>query len=319
MTRKIIILVLLVILAFKPMGVFAQDKVVLKVGVLPIIESLPLAISGAQSAIANSNITVQVEVFSTWTALEAAYRTGIVDIAAMTAPKAIKMAGNNIPLKILMSLHRNGNMLVTNFTQDSAEQFEGTIIGVSGNDTGQLILLSEFIKKQGLKLGPQVRYIAIPQSKALELLSSGKIQGFLLSEPYGSMALAEGIAKQAFPGVEIMDNFVDVLLIANPLIIKSHQKEVKKLVEAVNQAGKMITKDVVSSKGKQAAFSQLEILGIDPEIVSMSLCSPISKIRFDDLTVSLDELKKIEKLALSLGILNAGIDLSKITDTQFSQ
>ncbi|MFH1062847.1 MAG: ABC transporter substrate-binding protein [Candidatus Omnitrophota bacterium] len=319
MPRKIIIMGLLMLLAFKPACVFAQDKVVLKVGLLPIIESLPLAIGATQAEVSNANMSVQIEVFSTWTGLEAAYRTGIIDIAAMTAPKVIKMANRNIPLKIIMGLHRNGDMLVTNFSQDSADSFRGTMIGVSGNDTGQLLLLAEFLKSKGLELGPDVRYIAIPQTRALDLLRTEKIQGFLLSEPYGTMAQAEGIVKTAVPGVAIRDNFIDVVLMVNPLIIKRHSKELKQLVDAIKKSGQIIEKDLKNSGGKQIAFSQFEILGIDPEIVQKSLNNSASKIRFDDMRIKQEDLENVEKQALDLGILDSAVNLADIIDNQFSR
>jgi ABC-type nitrate/sulfonate/bicarbonate transport system substrate-binding protein len=320
MPRKIIIMGLLLIMAFKPVRAFADDKVVLNIGVLPIIESLAVAICETQPEITQSNISIHFEVFSTWTALEAAYRTGIVDIAAMTAPKTLKMASNNIPVKILLGLHRNGNMLVTNFDLNSPDKFKGTMIGVSGNDTGQLLLLSQYLKKHDIALGAEVRYIAIPQSKAVELLRIGKIQGFLLSEPYGTMAQAEeGLVKSAVPGVEISENFVDVLLIATPTILKSNPKEIKILVDAIKKSGLMIEKDVKTSQGKQVSFLQSDVSGIVPAIVQKALCNPASKLKFDDMQINVDELKEIEKQALSLGILDSGVDFNNIVDTQFSR
>jgi ABC-type nitrate/sulfonate/bicarbonate transport system substrate-binding protein len=320
MPRKIIIMGLLLIMAFKPVCAFAEDKVTLNIGVLPIIESLAVVICETQPEIMQSNIAIHIEVFSTWTALEAAYRTGIVDIAAMTAPKTLKMAISNIPVKILLGLHRNGDMLVTNFDLASPDKFKGTIIGVSGNDTGQLLLLSKYLKKHDIVLGRDVRYIAIPQTKAVDLLRIGKIQGFLLSEPYGTMAQAEeGLVKGAVSGAEINENFVDVVLIAKPSILKTYPNEIKLLVAAIKKSGLMIEKDVKKSQGKQVSFLQADVLGIVPAIVQKSLCNPTSKIKFDDMQIDLNELKEIEKQALSLGILDSGVNFNDIVDTQFSR
>ncbi len=320
MPRKIIVLVmLLVMLTFKPVCGFAQEKSVIKVGLLPIIESLPLAISATQAEVVNSNFSVEIEVFSTWTALEAAYRTGMVDTVAMTASKALKMASHNVPVRILMGLHKNGNMLVTNFNHISADSFKGKMIGVSGNDTGQLLLLAEFIKDLGMELGPDVRYIAIPQSKALELLRSGRIDGFLLSEPYGTMAIDEGLVKKAVPGVSIKRDFVDLVLIASPKTIKSHFKEIKHLVAAIKQAGKIIKNDVEKSGGKQVSLTQLDVLGIKPEIVQKALSYSASKIKYDDMRITKEDLKEVEKAGLNLGFLDTSMDLDKIIERKFSR
>lgn len=315
MPRKIILLVLLLaIMTIKPVSSFGQDKVEIKIGLLPVVESLPLVIAASQPKITTADFTVKFEVFSTWTALEAAYRTGMIDLAAMTAPKAIKLASKSIPLKILMGLHRNGNMLVTSFDPTKAENFKGKLIGVSGNDTGQLLLLAKFTKDKGIVLGAETRYIPIPQSKALELLENERIQGFLLSEPYGTMAIKRGLVKQSVTGAQIQNNFKDIIIIANPQSLKDYSSQIRLILSVTKEAGKIIDDDIRKSGAKQISLTQLDVLGIPAEIVQSALTNSNSKIKYDDMSISKSDLQEIERRALALGILDTSTVLDDFVD-----
>lgn len=320
MPRKIIVLViLLAMLICRPVIGFAQEKELIKIGVLPIVESMALVMTATQPEIATSNFNIKFEVFSTWTALEAAYRVGMIDMMAMTAPKVLKMANSNVPVKIVMALHRNGDMLVTSFDADKKENFKGRLIGVSGNDTGQLLLLAKYMKERGIELGTDVRYIPIPQSKVLQLLSSERIQGFLFSEPTGTMAIKEGLVKKFVHGVAINRNFIDVLLVSSSNFIDDHQKEIELLVSTIKKCGRDVENDIQKSGGKQVSLTQFDILGIEPEIVQKSLSDSANKLNFSSLGFSIDELADIEQQALKLNILDTSIDLPKIVDTRFSR
>jgi len=320
MPRKIIVLViLLAMLVCQPKLGFAQDKRVIKIGVLPVVESLPVTICGTQAEIATSNFKIEHEVFSTWTALEAAYRVGMVDLIAMTAPKVLKMANKNVPVRILMALHRNGNMLVTSFDLDRKENFKNTLIGVSGNDTGQLLLLAAYLKDRGVDLGTEVRFIPIPQSKVIQLFSTERIQGFLLSEPYGTIAKKEGLVKKSVYGVEIKKNFIDVLLVGHPKFIDGNEKELKIIVDAIKKTGKEIENDIAKSGGKQTSLTQFDILGVEPAIMQQSLSDKGNKLNFTSMGISANDLSDIEQQALKLGIIDSSLDLPKLIDTRFSR
>lgn len=290
-----------------------KEKLRLTVGVISAIEELPVIISKMEAVVPLDKINVNVEVFYSWTALEAAFRTGMVDAAGITSLKAFKMHLDKVPLKILMLLHRKGSSLVLS----SSESLKGKLIGISGNDTGQVVLLKRYLDKKGLKLGYDVRYILIPFARALGLLREEKISGFILPEPYGSMAQAEGLAKEYILGKDIMANFIDVVLIVNPKKIAENKEAIKEWVDSIKKSGEFIEEDKAKTHAQQVASLQQEILNLDPVLLQRALSNDLGAIQFINLQATESVFEETIKTGLELDILSGTVDLKDIIDDRF--
>jgi len=294
---------------------FAQDKVLVRIGVMPVVEHLPFVLLEKESAAPLHSAKVKLDMYTSWTALEAAYRTGAVDAAAITLPKALLMAYDGVPLKIVLVVNRNGTALVLN--SDSPNKLKGKIVGGSGSDTMQLLVFDKFLKSINLSLGYDVRFILIPFSKAFSLFERNRIYGFCLPEPYGAYVQNKHLAGKVILSKDIMPEHIDSVLIVNPGLIEKHPAVVKEMVKSIVLSARFIEDDKKSSSSQQTAMSQLSVFNIPPEVVQEALTNPYDRVLFKNLIPSAEEIADIMDTLIRLKVLKGRIDLKKIVDTSF--
>ncbi|MFH2144993.1 MAG: ABC transporter substrate-binding protein [Candidatus Omnitrophota bacterium] len=296
-----------------------NKKLQLTVGIIATLEELPIVLSKKETTMPLNKIDLKLEVFNSWTALEAAFRTGMVDAAGITVLKAFKMQLDNVPMKLVLFLHRKGSSLV--FSQETTpENLKGKLIGVSGNDTNQVLVLERFLEQKGLKLGYDVRYILVPFRRAVALMKEEKIAGFVLPEPYGVMALAEpDLVKDYILGKDIMPEGIDVVLIINPKKIEENRAAIAEWISSIVKSGAYIEEDKRKTAGEQVSLIQQDILNIDPTLMQKALGNNIQAIDYSDLYPNISDLEKVMKKGLSLDILSGVVKLSDVVDTSFTR
>jgi NitT/TauT family transport system substrate-binding protein len=294
-----------------------QEDYRFRVGVMPLVEHIPVLLAQGEIASSNAKEKVQLDVYSSWTALEAAFRTGAIDGAAITLPKALLMAYEGIPLKILLNVGRNGSAIIVN--NDSADALKGKIMGGSGNDTMDLLVFARFLKDKKLRMGRDVRYLLIPFGRTISLMKEDRIFGFCLSEPYGALAEKEAVAKRVILSKDVYPNHINSVLIVSPKALKEHPDVVKAFVKSLIKAGTFIEKDKDDSGGKQTAMSQVNIFKMDPELVSRALTMPKDRIVFKNFVPQVTEIEEIAKSLMSLNVLSGMVNLKEIVDTRYSE
>ncbi|MFA6217898.1 MAG: ABC transporter substrate-binding protein [Candidatus Omnitrophota bacterium] len=292
-----------------------QEEYTMRVGVIPLVEHIPLLLAQKEIAATVTKEKVQLDVYNSWTALEAAFRTGAIDAAAITLPKALLMAYEGVPLKILLVVGRNGSTIVLN--NDSADALKGKITGGSGNDTMDLLVFARFLKEKKLRLGRDVRYLLIPFSRTIALMKEERIYGFCLSEPYGALAEKEAVAKRVILSKDIYPNLINSVLIVNPQTLKNHPDVIKLFVKELTKAAAFIEKDKDASNGAQTAMAQVNIFKINPEVVKRALTMPKDRILFKNLVPQAQEIENVEKDLMGLNVLSGMVKLNDIIDTRF--
>lgn len=314
--RKGVITILLGFFFFlNTFPLFCQEEEPLRVGILPIAEHLPIVISKTQIAFPLKRVKVKLDLYTSWTALEAAFRTKAVDAIAITLPKAILMAYDGVPLKIVLVLARNGTALVLN--DDSKESLMGKLVGGSGSDTTQLIIFKKFLKTKELRLGYDTRNILVPFDKAISYLKEERIYGFCLPEPYGVLAENEKVAKKIILSRDIAPGHISSVLIIQPETIATKPGRSKEWVESVIKSAEFIEQDKKNSGGRQVAVAQAKILNIDVQSVIKVLSSPADRVSFKDLTPVASEIQAVMKETMDIGALAGTIDPDKIIDDQY--
>ncbi|MDD5731260.1 MAG: ABC transporter substrate-binding protein [Candidatus Omnitrophica bacterium] len=292
-----------------------QEEFSLRVGVIPLVEQIPLVVTQKDYFIKNSKI--KLDVYDSWTALEAAFRTGAVGAAVITLPKALIMAYEGIPLKIVLVVNRNGSAFVSK--SDSLKDLKGTIIGGSGNDTMDLVIFSKILKSQGLKLGYDVKYLLIPLKRATALLKEDRLFGFCLPEPYGAMAEKEGLVKKIVLSKDVYPNHIDSVLIVNPALLKKYPDQVKDYVSKIIKSAQFVEKDKDASKGKQSALAQADIFKLDPDLVCIALTKPKDRVLFNNFTPSATEIGEVQQALMELGAQGGAVKLNDIIETKYAE
>jgi ABC-type nitrate/sulfonate/bicarbonate transport system substrate-binding protein len=316
--QKIMFLIVVfsgLIFFFSGFDSFAQsEKKVFRVGVMPVCGHLS-AVIAKKNFMETLKMPVVLDVYDSWTALEAAYRTGAVDAVIITVAKALTMGYDNVALKIIMVVSRNGSSLT--LSGDSQQDVRGKIIGGSGNDTMELAVFSKFLEIHKLRMGYDVRYLLIPFNRATILLKEGAIYGYCLPEPYGEMAIKNKLAKTIILSKDIMPNHINDVLVVNPQVIKKYPQIIKELVQALIKASDFIENDKNISQAKQTALAQIDLLKMDVAIVRTVLTEPKDRVLFTNLKLNNKEINEIMNFLVFSGNLGGKVDLNKLIDDQF--
>ena len=298
-------------------GFAQQQEEKLRIGLLPIIDHLPLVISQKEIAVPLKGVRIDLDLYRSWTGLEAAYRTGAVDGAAIDLSKALIMAYDGVPLKIVLVLSRNGTALVVN--SDNPEDIKGKIIASSGSDTIQLLIFNEFLKKKGLRMGYDVRSVITRFAKATMRMKEEKFYGFCLPEPYGALAEEEGVVNKLILSKDIVPNQISSVLIVSPQVIASKPGMIKTWVRSVIKSMEFIERDKTASGGRQSAVSQTDVFRFDPKVVERILTGPLDRVSFKDFSPSETEIKETAIKLMKVGILGGLVDFKKIIDKEYTK
>ncbi|MCM8812690.1 MAG: ABC transporter substrate-binding protein [Candidatus Omnitrophica bacterium] len=291
----------------------AQEDTALSVraGLLPVVEELPLVLAAKEAAMPLHQIKISLELFRSATALEAALKTGMVDVAGIPLIQATRMIVRGVPLKIVLLLHRGGSGVVLPAGL-SEKGLRNALIGIPGNDAGQLLALAAIVEPYGLKLGIDVRYIGIPLHRANNLLATKRISGFLLPEPYGQMAVREGLSTEVFAAKNFLPDMIDLVAVVRQDLIEKNPRAIKELVESLHASGRFIEVDRKKTGGSQAALHQKDVLGFDVDLFAQALGTDQSMIRFDQLAVEEKEVSALLKRALAMEMLEKSVKAETI-------
>lgn len=292
-----------------------EYKTALRIGVLPICGHLPLVIAEKEIGTSLHGVKINLDIYSSWTALEAAFRVKAVDAAAIDLSKALIMAYDGVPLKIMAVVSRNGTALI--LRDSSPDKLRDQIVGGSGSDTMQLLIFSQFIKSKGLKLGYDVRSILVPFRRAIDRFKAGDIFGFSLPEPYGAIAEEEHLGASMILSKDILPHHISSVFIVQPEVLREKPGDIKILVKSLVEAEEFIETDKKETNATQTAVAQRDIFGIKQSAVKRALTQPQDRVLFEQPIPFPDEIKEDENMLIKLGVLGGVIDLNRVIDTEY--
>ena len=106
MKRYLILLGLLLIIST---NVFAKET--MKVGYLPILDHLILAVSHERENELFKEVDVEPKMFKKWDELAGAIKAGTIDAAFILSPLAMDMFNSGADIRVVLLGHRNGSAL----------------------------------------------------------------------------------------------------------------------------------------------------------------------------------------------------------------
>lgn len=290
-------------------NVTAADKTEIRIGVLPSLAHLPVVLSAKEVAFPLEQAKVTIDIYNSWTALEAAFRTNAVDMAALTLPKVLNMAFDGVPLRIILVLSRNGSSIL--LKEDAASSLKNKITGNSGSDTMELAIFKEFIQSKNLKFGYDVRSILIPIKRSVQLFDSGRIFGFCLPSPYGYIAQQKSQGKLILSG-EIMPYHINSVLIVNPAVWEKKKTAIAEVVRSIIVSGEFIEKDKEDSGGMQTAVAQEEVFKFSAKLVAKALSQPKERVVFSNMKLDVKELNQTMEDLVKIGVVKGRVNINKI-------
>ena len=185
----------------------------LKIGLMPDIDSIPFIIAQEKGYFKEEGVDVELQYFKSAMDRDSALQSGNLDggVSDMLAAGFAKAGGFDV--KITSSTNGNYCLIAgTGNTAKSLAEMKGQNISVSKNTIIEFVL-DEMLAQNNMTEA-DINKTVIPQIPTrLEMLQNGKLDGAVLPEPMGSIAVKNGSylvnsseAMKINPGVMVFTN-----------------------------------------------------------------------------------------------------------------
>jgi NitT/TauT family transport system substrate-binding protein len=249
---------------FLPSALNARaNKSSLSIGYLPITDAAPLLIAYALGYFSQEGVAMNRPVMvRSWKVLTESFLTGKFDLTHMLFPIPVWMRfKHNIPVKVLAWNHTNGSAITVSGNSDiySFNDLRGKQMAVPSWYSMHNLILQLGIREMGLR--PVIK----PQSSKLEkdevnlfilsppemptALLGGKIDGFIVAEPFNALAELKLKARiMRFSG-DIWKDHPCCVIVCNEHLINQDSSSVQKAINAIVRAQIWLT-----ANPKEAAY-----------------------------------------------------------------
>ena len=305
------------ILCFIPSTLSA--KTVIRVGYLPILDHLTLLVSHAQDNKNFQYVEIQPKLFKSWDRLTDALKSEVIDAAFILSPLAMDLFNHGLPIQTILLGHRDGSALTMNKTLlfHSAQDLKGKNIAVPHTQSTHLVLLRKHLLDADLSF-KEVNTPIIPPVEMFGALLTNKIDGFIVAEPFGIMAQAQGIGKMLILTKDILNHHIDCILVVRQHTLTQVSQAIQEWVSSLIRAGQWIEQDKLKQGSQEVArLVAYKYLPHSEKIIVEALQHPQDRISFDDLNPGKEDFQQMMELAIQTEVLNNKVDLNKFVNDVF--
>ncbi|MBR1554418.1 MAG: ABC transporter substrate-binding protein [Oscillospiraceae bacterium] len=268
-----------------------EGKKIVKIAYLPITHALPVFEAAEELKASDDELQVELIKYGSWPELLDALNTGRVDGASVLIELAMKSKQEGIGIKAVALGHKDGNVIVTNDSVQSAEDLKGKTFAIPHRQSSHNILLNDALAQAGLTVDDvNVTELAPPEMPSA--LASGQIDGYCVAEPFGAKAVSLDAGHVLYTSEELWPDSLCCGLVLTDAFIDGRTEDASHFVQSYKEAGKNLT----PAKAKEIAA---EYLQQDDAVLDLSL----KWIRYDDLEITEDTYQvlteKVQKYGLS--------------------
>lgn len=196
------------LLAGAPLPARAQDDDELHIGYLPITDAAALLVAHAKGFFEAEGLKVaRPTPVRSWSALVEGFAAGKFNLVHLLKPIPVWMRYNNrLPVKVLAWAHTNGSGLVVG-GQSGLREFRdlgGKRVAVPFWYSMHNVVLQAALRQAGLKpviraegalAGDEVALQILPPPEMLAALVAGKIDGYIVAEPFNALGEIKAKAR----------------------------------------------------------------------------------------------------------------------------
>ena len=305
------------------------DKPVVRVGHLKITDHLILGISkmkADQGIEPLEHCQLETVPHLGWNQVADSLASGSINAAFVLAPTAMDLFKSGVKIKLLLFTHKTGSVLITNKKANikSVEDFKGKVVIIPYQLSVHHMLLHQMLKNAGLlpgtgaTLGADVLLEVMAPSQmpeAIQYDEEGEVAGFIVAEPYGSQAVAEGYGEEFALSKDLWPKHPCCVFVATDELIQNHPQAVLELTKSLVASGQSIEQNPDAAAKLGALF-----LGQTPEVIKRVLTEPVDRITTSELFPQKEDLAKIQDyMCDQMQVLKSKIDLDKFVDTRFAE
>jgi NitT/TauT family transport system substrate-binding protein len=175
----------------------------LRIGYLPITDASPLLIADALRLYQEEGLgDPKVHLLRSWAQIVEAFQAREVNVVHLLMPTAIWLRyARQFPARVIAWNHLNGSALTVGQEIQRLQDLAGKTVAIPFWYSIHNVILQMLLDRAGLRPllggeahpGPQdVRLVVMPPPEMPAALSAGQIAGFIVAEPFGALAEAQG-------------------------------------------------------------------------------------------------------------------------------
>ncbi len=217
--------------------------------------SAALAIANAKGMYESEGMKVELQQFNVGADIVIAMAAGQIDVGYVGTAPATMAIDNGMPLKIVGAVNEEGSGIVIspNSTINNVTDFEGHTLVMPSKGSIQDILLNYLLQENNIN--PESIDIREMQTSLMPAaIQSGKVEGYIVWEPYVTQASSDGYGKTFMYSDEIWKNHPCCVIVASNDFMQNHPDKLKKILKIHQNATDYIysnRNDAVSILSKQ--------------------------------------------------------------------
>ena len=314
MNKKITFVLVLALAAFLVMGSASAglfdflgggDNTV-KIGYLPSDHDAALFVADAQGLYKEKNISTELVQFNNGGDLMTAMASGDVDVGYVGIAPVLSSVSSGVPVKVISSAQVEGSGIIV--TKDSnihsAQDLAGKTIATPGEASIQHVLLSAYLKTNGMSLD-DINESAMKVPSINDALKTGNLPAAITFQPYVSLGVTDDNIDELVDSSEIMPGHPCCVVVASDDFIKNHEDTAKDIVAIHENATTFINEQIKANKTDDIVKLLPEDIVADPAAEADSLQSFPFIFGLDDTYKA--NVDAFQQLEVDLGILNETI------------
>ncbi|MFU8819824.1 MAG: ABC transporter substrate-binding protein [Desulfurivibrio sp.] len=276
----------------------ASGRPRLRLGYLPITDHLLML---AHDYYDFKQVAVSPVKYSSWPEAAEALRVGAVDAAFLLTPLGLALRRQNTSIQAVLLGHRNGSVLTLAAREElsSAADLAGKRIAIPSRFSTHYLLLRRLLADAGLPAGA-VQYIDMAPPEMVQALAGGRLDGFIVAEPFGAQAELHGVGKVFTLSKEIWPGHICCVLNIREEFIQAYPEAVGELVAGLTATGRFI-----EANRREAAVRSVKYLGQAPEVIEFVLTRPPDRVTYHDLFPAAADFAATREEMLRVGLREA--------------
>ena len=315
MNKKITFVLVLALAAFLVMGAASAglfdflgggSSDTVKIGYLPSDHDAALFVADAQGLYKDKNITTELVQFNIGGDLMTAMASGDVDVGYVGIAPVLSSISAGVPVKVISAAQTEGSGIIVNDAANinTAQDLKGKTIATPGEASIQHVLLSSYLKNNGMSLD-DINESAMKVPSINDALKTGNLPAAITYQPYVSLGETDDAIDELVDSSEIFPGHPCCVVVASDDFLKNNKDTAKDIVAIHENATNFINDQIKAEKTSEVVklLPQDIVANADAEEDSLESFPFISGLD-DTYKANVDAFQQLE---VDLGILNQTI------------
>ncbi|MBL9137646.1 MAG: ABC transporter substrate-binding protein [Verrucomicrobiales bacterium] len=235
------------------LAVQRRSPAALRVGYVPLIHAAPLLVARELGLFARHGLQVRLTREVGWATVREKIVSGELDAAQTLAPMAVAMtlglhsARVDCLTGLIMNLHGNAVVIAQKLWATTAghpsqlaairaRRSEPLTLGVVYPHSAQCLVLHRWCRQAGLVPDRDYRLVVVPPPQMVAHLKGGHIDGCCVGEPWGSLAVRDGIGVIAALSADLAPGHAEKVLLVRHSFSQDRPDHHFALIRALHEA-----------------------------------------------------------------------------------